>query len=338
MVCGQPIYVFRELLHYLTEHRLLAPGYSFLQETVGKALLEEQQRLITLIPQHLTPAETAALNLLLEEAQGLYEITLLKREPKDFSWRELAREIRRGQQLHPFYELARRLLPHLHISNESIKYYASLVTYYSVFRLKQLDERLVHVYLLCFVSHRYQRLHDHLITSLIYHVRRYADAAKDAAKERVYTSRVEGNDHVHKAGQVLKLFTDGNIAPQTPFQDVQTHAFGILERPKLEFIADHLATHARFDETAFQWDHLDQLAPQFKRHVRPLLLAVDFAATSAHAPLITAVHFLRTAFQKGRSLGHYPSDTFPTRFIPETLKRYLYTQQWFGQNQAAIAP
>jgi hypothetical protein len=50
MVCGQPIYVFRELLHYLTEHRLVAPGYSFLQETIGKALLEEQQRLITLIP------------------------------------------------------------------------------------------------------------------------------------------------------------------------------------------------------------------------------------------------------------------------------------------------
>jgi hypothetical protein len=84
MVCGQPVSVFRELLHDLTEHCLVAPGYSFLQETVGKALLEEQQRLITLIPQHLTPTETAALTLLLEDAQGLYEITLLKRELKDF--------------------------------------------------------------------------------------------------------------------------------------------------------------------------------------------------------------------------------------------------------------
>jgi hypothetical protein len=80
----------------------------------------------------------------------------------------------------------------------------------------------------------------------------------------------------------------------------------MLERPKLEFIADHLATHARFDETAFQWDHLDQLAPQFKRHVRPLLLAIDFATTSAHAPLITAVHFLRTAFRKAGRLVTIP--------------------------------
>ena len=62
------------------------------------------------------------------------------------------------------------------MSTTRLATYALLVTYYSVFRLKQLDERLVHVYLLCFVYHPYQRLHDHLITSLIHHVRRYTDS------------------------------------------------------------------------------------------------------------------------------------------------------------------
>jgi hypothetical protein len=37
------------------------------------------------------------------------------------------------------------------ISPESVKYYASLVNFYSVFRLQQLDEKLVFIYLLCFV-------------------------------------------------------------------------------------------------------------------------------------------------------------------------------------------
>jgi len=31
-------------LHDLTEHRLVAPGYSFLQETRWQGALEEQQR------------------------------------------------------------------------------------------------------------------------------------------------------------------------------------------------------------------------------------------------------------------------------------------------------
>jgi hypothetical protein len=59
------------------------------------------------------------------------------------------------------------------------------VTYDSVFRLKRLDAWAVSLYLLCFVYHRYQRLHDHLLESLIYHVRPYVDAAKDVSKERV---------------------------------------------------------------------------------------------------------------------------------------------------------
>jgi hypothetical protein len=76
-----PIYVFRELMQYLTEQRIVAPGYSFMQTTVGKALTYEQNRLITLVQTHLTTAERETLKHLLGDAQGLHTITLLKREP-----------------------------------------------------------------------------------------------------------------------------------------------------------------------------------------------------------------------------------------------------------------
>ncbi len=94
-----------------------------------------------------------------------------------------------------------------------------------------------------------------------------------------------------------------------------------------------MATNARFDETAFQWEHIDKLAHKFKRHLRPILLTVDFDASLANDPLIEAICFLRAAFQKGRSLGQYPSDAFPKRFVPETIKRYLYVQDTHGQIQ-----
>jgi Domain of unknown function (DUF4158) len=123
-VDSKPVYVFRELMHYMAAQRIVAPGYSFLQETVGKALTYEQNRLTTILRRYLGPSETHALQVLLEDAHGLYEITRLKREPRDFSSREMAREIGRGQQIHDLYELAKKLLPRLDISNESIKYYA----------------------------------------------------------------------------------------------------------------------------------------------------------------------------------------------------------------------
>jgi hypothetical protein len=84
-----------------------------------------------------TSADIAAFQRLFADAPGLYAITQLKHDPKDFSASEIKREIQCGNQLRPLYMLAQRVLPALQISYESIKYYASLVSYYSVYKLKR---------------------------------------------------------------------------------------------------------------------------------------------------------------------------------------------------------
>jgi TnpA family transposase len=323
-VSAKPIYIFRELLHYLTEHRIVAPGYSAMQDIVSQALTREQHRLIGLARRHLKPFDLEALNRLLADVEGLYDITQLKREPKDFSTGEIKREIHRGEQLRHLYWLAHALLPALEISNESIKYYASLVGYYSVHRLKQLNEWIVYIDLLCFAYHRYQRLHDTLIQCLIYNVRRYREEAKTAAKDRIYDLRVENNQNLKKAGQILKFFTGDQIDEEMPFEQVQRQAFAILDRPTLDFVADHIATTAYFDEAAFQWEQIDQLSRPFKLNLRPIVQTSEFAAISAHAPLIEAIQFLKTAFRKGKPLGQHRTDDFPVRFIPKAMSRYLY--------------
>jgi hypothetical protein len=259
-VSAKPIYIFRELMHYMAEQRIVAPGYTLMQDTVGQALDHEQERLTTIVYQYLSASDIEQLNRLLEDSPGLYEITKLKREPRDFSASEIKREIRRGEQIDDLYHLAQKLLPELKISNESVKYYASLVSYYSVFRLKQLHTRTAHIYVLCFIYHRYQKLHDNLINCLIYNVRRYQDGAKEKAKERVYELRTEGNENLDKAAQLLRLYTDDAIPQLMPFHEVQAKAFSILEAHKIDFVADHLTKAVKFDETAFQWEHLDDVA------------------------------------------------------------------------------
>ena len=131
-VSAKPIYIFRELMHYMAEQRIVAPGYTLMQGTVGQALTHEQERLTTILSRYLSPSDVENLNRLLEDSPGLYEITRPKREPRDFSASEIKREIRRGEQIDDLYNLAQKLLPELKISNESIKYYASLVSYYAV--------------------------------------------------------------------------------------------------------------------------------------------------------------------------------------------------------------
>jgi Tn3 transposase DDE domain len=70
-----------------------------------------------------------------------------------------------------------------------------------------------------------------------------------------------------------------------------------------------------------------------KRHLRPIVRAVEVAASPGHRPLTEAVHFLQDAFGKGRSLSQYPPEAFPLRCIPETAKRYLYTSEANGHRR-----
>ena len=95
-VSAKPIYIFRELLHYLAEQRIVAPGYTLMQDTIGQALTHEQERLTTILSHSLSASDIEKLHRLVDDAPGLYEITQLKREPKDFSASEIKREIRRG--------------------------------------------------------------------------------------------------------------------------------------------------------------------------------------------------------------------------------------------------
>lgn len=331
-ISSKPIYIFRELLHYLTEQRLVAPGYTILQDIVSQALTTEEQRLTTILQAQLTVADRRALDRLFDDTQGLYTLTRLKHTPKDFSLKETRHEILRGEELLPLYQLATHILPQLAISNEGIKYYASLVSYYSVFRLKQLDGWIINVYLLCFVLHRYQQLHDNLLTCFLHVVKDYIHQAKAAAKEQVYEHRLTSNQDLPKAGSVLKLFIS-NHDPDTPLATVQAKAFAMLERQRLERLADYMVTNASFDETAFQWSHIDTLDRRFKQHLRPILRAVPFAATRVNAPILEAVEFLTTAFEKGRPLSQLDPATFPTHFIPVRHTRYVYGQGTDGSKQ-----
>jgi TnpA family transposase len=333
MVYSKPIYVFRELVNYLTKHQIILPGYSLMQDLVSQALNSEQNRLITIINSQLQADEVSAFEKLLEDATGLYEITQLKHEPKDFSLKEIKQEIQRGEQLFSFYQIAKKLLPEMGISSENIKYYASLVGYYSVARLKRLDQWTAYIYMICFAYHRYQQRSDNLINCLISRVRNYNDAAKISAKEQLQECHVEINENLQKAGQVLKLMTDESIAADTPFKTFQSNAFGILPRQKLITVADRMAKAVSFDETAFQWEYIDKLSRQFKLHLRQVIMTVEFTTTSSQDTLIEAVDFLKAAFKKGKPLKEFQSDLFPVECVPVSVTSYLYTQDSNHQKQ-----
>jgi hypothetical protein len=121
-ISSKPIFVFREIIHFLEVNRIILPGYTYLQDVVSKSLIAEEQRLKTVLQNNLTSTEIKQLDELFSDSAGLYEITNLKREPKDFTLGEIRREIERGEKIRELYQTGKQILPLLEISNQSIAY------------------------------------------------------------------------------------------------------------------------------------------------------------------------------------------------------------------------
>lgn len=335
-VCAKPFYVFKELVNFLEYEKIMLPGYSSLQDIVGKALVNEQNRLENLVAEHLTIETQSELESLLINSEVFYELTLLKKEPRNFSFKEITQEVGRREAVKQLYDAAHRFLPILSISNESIKYYASLVEYYSVYKIKRLDSKIKYIYLLCFIFSRCQKIHDNLINCFIYYVNNYIGEAKSKAKERVYEHKLESNQNLKNASKILNLFVDETIDDTVEFHEIKAKAFEILDKSKFGLVTKYMAK-AKFDESEYEWNYYDELAPTFKRNLRPLFMNIEFASQVKDDPLIKAVVFLKAAFQKNKVLKQIKSDEFPKEIISNKFRPYLFETRYdasSGRKQA----
>ena len=63
-------------MHWLADQRIITPGYStIMKDIVGGALANEQRRLTGIVDSQVDESAKAALNRLVENPQGLHEIT-----------------------------------------------------------------------------------------------------------------------------------------------------------------------------------------------------------------------------------------------------------------------
>jgi hypothetical protein len=71
MLSTQPIFILREVLQYLENQRIVIPGYTFLQDMVGRAVTTERNRITSLLDAALTPATREQLDALLEADENM---------------------------------------------------------------------------------------------------------------------------------------------------------------------------------------------------------------------------------------------------------------------------
>ena len=324
MLSTQPIFILRESLQYMTQQRIVAPGYTYLQDMVGKIVSGERQRITHLLSQELTLEVNQQLEALLTADEGMYRISILKHEPKDFSYGELRQEVWRRKFFHSLYEFGKSFFALAGLSNDSVKYYASLVQFYTVYKLQRMAIVTTNLYLLCFAYHRFRQINDNLIDAFIHLVNQYEKQAKLAAESSITKALTEANSSLEAAGQVLNLFTDPSIPNDTPFLEIKQQAFALLE-PEHFALVSHYMRNIEFDKTAFEWSYYGTLQHKFKLNLRHLFCNLDFEGLVNDAPVLNAIAFLQELLRQGKSPRQADILDFPVSIITKGLQRYMYT-------------
>ncbi len=324
MLSTQPVYILREVLQHLANERLVAPGYTFLQDLISRCVNGERKRVTQKLDVALTPEVTLALDQLLQADDGMYRISSMKHEPRDFGNKQLRLESNRGLIFRPLHAFASSFLTTTGLSNDSVKYYASLVQFYTVYKLRRTAVSTARLYLLCFSYHRYRQINDNLVEAFIHLVDQYQAAATRAADEAAQKAMTEASEHLGAAGEVLSLFVDPGIPKKATFAQVKARAFSLLEPARFPIVADFMRNIA-FDKVGYEWDYYTAQSAAFKRNLRHLVSSQSFAGRVEDAPLLAALAFLQEAFRRGVSPRQLDPSSFPTAVIPKGLRRYLFT-------------
>ncbi len=316
---SKPMFLFKELVRFMQKNSVVLPGYSYLQDLISNTILEEEKRLKRIIEEYLTAEHTKNLIQLLHEKSSMYEITQLKKEPKSFALQQMTEEVKKIQQLSPLYNAIKPCIPLLKISQESIKYYASLLDYYSVYKIKRFPKYKALLYLMCFVYHRFQKANDNLIEAFMTRVHKYKKEAQFTAKEMAKQYQLDCNLRMKSASQVLSLFRTTDL-DYSLFLNVKERAFKILPFYLLDGVISYMNKQV-VDPTVYEWECYQKISRIFKRNLRQLVLNLEFSAEKKGKPILDRVLFLQQHLKTKKSLKECIP---PMKGLKRNITKYIY--------------
>ncbi|MDY6894212.1 MAG: Tn3 family transposase [Thermotogota bacterium] len=313
-----PRFIFDELNSFCQQLNMVRPSYSRMQTIVSDAFLKERDRAIKKVGLHLDKRAKKELDALLETDDNFYQITLLKKDPKDFSTSEMRSEVSKKQRLLRIYTLTQSAISKLKISSKNLEYYADMAIFYPPFNLKRFNPKnQSRLYLLCYANQRYYKVNDNLTTFFSYRTNKFYQDGEIDAKDKIEQESEEAEERYQKAKRMIKLFSNRKLTAD----DLRPNAFQIVPEEKIDQFAEDL-TPNESKKTRLIWQYLEKQNRSISLNLRPVFRAIDFnCGDNEH--MSKAVEFLKTQIESNRTPKHFPVQDVPMEFIPKIQRKYV---------------
>ena len=318
-----PIYVFRKILDHFSDQRIVLPSYPFMQrEIITPAVLFERTRLSAIVSSSLSQEDIRFFDGLLAVREGISLLTWLQKEPANFGYGQMQQQLQRKRVLTPYYRSAITVVGQLGLSNENIAHYALLCNYYMVFQLKQLQGKMMYVYLLCFVYTHWLQLNDLLVEGFVHHTGKIKGRAKNFADKQEGLLRTEFDQYLHKLPEILEVLISDRLAKDTPFEQVKQYIYTILSPESLLMVQQHLLKRT-WDRKFFRWQYYDTQKQWTTLNIRPLFTNTRFEGTASQKGPLEMVTALQSLFDQKKRLNGKKVVTDCKERTPKHQTRYV---------------
>lgn len=307
--------VFRQLLVYLDNQKIVIPTYRSLQDMFTQSFVNERDRLDQLIL--LMPhGQQKQLSELIDREDGITKLNIIRADQKNFTYTAISAEVEKALGLERLYKFAKDFLPTLLLSKNAIRYYADIAGQYAASRLRRLDKPQQWPHALCFIYHRYQQIMDNLITSFMYHTRAITVDAKAYAKKAAAEYHSGLVVDLPKLAKFLKWFP--NRKTGLDHDELNQAAYKILPEGQFPALAQFLQG-STFDTKAAIREFYLKSSRSSALYLRPILLAVPFVFYKEDSDIMELIDLMK---------AHYGSGKGPSTFkLPQDIEDTLSKTQ-----------
>ena len=224
---ASPKFILQELLTFCHQQQVVKPAYSTFQDMVSLALNTEKNRLATKLYTDTNKVFRDKLDKLLKNDGLFYNLTLIKKDQKDFTTTEVIKTVFKQQLIIGIYHESQKLFQRLNISEQNIIHYANLAEFYTIQKLRIFrSKNQVCLYLLCYIRRRFFKINDHLVSSFIHKMNQYIKLADDYQKSSIDTVEAVDKQLRNQAYKVLKV----NVNDKIPDHQVRNKVFEIIPK------------------------------------------------------------------------------------------------------------
>lgn len=317
----KPKAIFKELFEQAYNSKHLMPKYSAFQIIIGQTIKNEENRLQNIVNNNLPKYAIALLDKLLSSDRKYYELTISKKDQKNFKYKETQKSISIKEKYNKLYNIASKIIPKLGITKNMIDYYASLADYYTVAKLKKLPVCTTYLYLLCYIYRRIQKINDNLTISFEHYVGKYKKLSAEYAKDYVFDTKNKFNNSIRKKlPKVLSSIIDNTIDDSF----LRDEIFDIIPKQDFPDIIKYIKNNT-IDENYYKWQYYELKHKEIIKNIRPIYKSIDFEYNNCD-DLCKAANFLKDCFNNNIPLTKVDINKFPLEFIPKPAKDYIFSK------------